>query len=815
MSADLKSKGRSGFPPMYVPNEVKDDQKYGIEVFKAVLEATAHYRNRRDKLVTESRLYARGDQPLQQYLDELNISGSKQYVNINYTPTKVLQKFEKIVVDDYQQLKETPKAIGKSYHIQERKERKKTDLKFRMEYKDFIDNLSANVGFPVEDPTQQVPQDEEELDLISSLNSEEREELLMSEMIEKVLEDSNIERMKRQFLSDMFQVHFGGYRHYVDRKGKIRVDFIPIEDAIYDESSLEDFSDMGYAGSRCTMTIGELRDRFDFPREKEELLYKLAHHYRSDYGNYYLLTDSFNNDWRNSGSRPYDDFTVPVYHVWKRTVKNVGYLEGEDSYGKAVFDIDFSIHKQEVRSNNKKRTGVVHPEVSYEGWFAGSPDCPVCLEWGESYNQVRQGKEKEKVLCPYIYFMPDNRGRMLEESAVAKVIPDIQGMDLAMLRIKMTIASHPPVGYSIDYQSLMDIDLGDGALSPIELDEIYQQTGKLYVKRRREDGMVDNTPPIIPMNLSIADDINTYLTVYNNHLNNIRDTLGINPNREGTANVNRVSNGAIQTQIAISQTATYYLYRAYLKATQALVKHLGIRLIDVLTYGDVNKGYLKYLGEENVEFIKNRKDITACNYEFKYDPQITKEEEERLQSLVMASVTARELTMPDALLIMGLKDVKLAEKYMRYLYKKNQERAHQQEVERQQLQAQAQGDMAVRTEEAKRETFQIQSSLQAQEWKIKGENSTEVKIMDVVEKLIEAQLDGKTLTPQQLQLVDVFYSNALGKQVKSSSETEEQMLQKQQQEEMAMQAEQIQQALDSGQISEQEAGEMAQQLGLM
>src|SRR5699024_5416144 len=367
----------------------------------------------------------------------------------------------------------------------------------------------------------------------------------------------------------------------------------------------------------------------------------------------------------------------------------------------------------------------------------------------------------------------------------------------------------------INYEALMDIDLGDWTMSSLEIDDMYQQTGKLYIKRKKENGMVDNAPPVIPMNLSISDDINTYLTIYNNALNNIRDTLGINPNREGTANVNRMSNGAIQTQIAISQTATYYIYRSYLKATQALVKHLGIRIVDVLTYGDVNKGYLKYLGEENVEFIKNRKDITACNYEFKYDPQITKEDEERLQSLVMASVTARELTMPDALLIMGLKDVKLAEKYMRFLYKKNQERVWQQEVERQQLQAQAQGDMAVRTEEAKRETFQIQSSLQAQEWKIKGENSTEVKIMDIVEKLIQAELDGKTLTPEQQQLMQIFYSNALNKQFKSTSETEQQMQAQQQEQEMAMQADQIQQALDSGEISEQEAGEMAQQLGLM
>ena len=152
--SNRKTEGRSVFPPMYVPNEVKNEDKYGVQVFRAILDATSAYREKRNSLVKESRMYAQGNQPLQQYLDELHIEGSRQYRNISYTPTKILQKFEKIVVDDYQQLKETPKAVGKSYHIQERKERKKSDLKFRMEYKDYLDNLSANVQFPVEDPTQ-------------------------------------------------------------------------------------------------------------------------------------------------------------------------------------------------------------------------------------------------------------------------------------------------------------------------------------------------------------------------------------------------------------------------------------------------------------------------------------------------------------------------------------------------------------------------------------------------------------------------------------------------------------------------------------
>lgn len=816
MATKFKSdKSINAFPPMYVPNSVKDSEEYGLQMFRAILDSTKTYRENRKKQITESRMYARGKQSLQQYLDELNIEGSKQYVNINYTPTKVLQKFENIVVDDYQQLKETAKAIGKSYHIQERKERKKSDLRFRMQYGEYLNALSQEVGFAVEDPNERVPQDEEELDLITAMNPEEREELLLGDMVRFVLKDNDIESMKRQFLSDIFQVHFGGYRHYVDKNGKIRIDFIPAEDALFDNSSKELFTDISFAGSACTMTVGELRDRFNVAKDKEELLYKMAYKFKNHYGNYSLLSDNFNNDWRYANGRPYDDFTVPVYHIWKKTVKNVGYLEGQDSYGKDVFDIDFNISKEEVKSNNKKRTGIVYPETSYEGWFAGNVDCPVCLEWGESYNQTRQGKEKEEVLCPYIFFMPYNRGTMMEESAVEKVIAEIQAMDLAMLKIKLTIANHPPVGYAIDYESLMDIDLGNGTLDPIDLEGIYQQTGKFYIKRRKDDGTVDNSLPITPLNLEIASTISTYLQVYNNAQNNLRDTLGINPNREGTANLNRVSNGAIQTQIAISQTATYYIYRAFLKATQMLTKHIGIRILDVLQYGNPDKGYLRYLGQENIDFIKEREDVTAGQYEFLYDPQITKEEEERLNNLVMASVTARELSIADALMIMGLKDVDLAEKYMRYLTKKNKEKEFQQQQQMQQAQAQAQGDMAVRAEEAKQQTVQIQSQLQQQEWEIKGASSERVAQVEVIKQLILAKTQGVQLDAKELQIIDAFYDNTMITQEHSMIQTERELEGQVQNEDMQAQIAQVEQALQQGEITEEEAQEFFQQMGVI
>lgn len=805
----------NGFPSPYVSNEEKGSDDYAKRMFKAILDATALFRENNSDRINSNRQYARGKQPLQQYLDELNIEGSKQYVNINYKPTPILQKFEKIVVDDYQQLDEKPKVIAKAYHIQERKERAKSDLKFRMEFKEQIANIEQVVGFPIEDESIKVPEDDDELNLIASLNSDEREELLLQEMVEYILEQNDLESKKRLFLSDIFQVNFAGYHHYTDRKGKIQIDSVAIEDALFDTSMCEEMNkDMSYAGKATSMTVGELRDKFNIPAEKEMELHKLAYSYRNDYGNYGMLSDRFQHDWRKSPTRPYDDFKVDVYHIWKKTIKNVGFTEGRDSYGKKVFDIDNTITSVEYKADNRKRTGVVYPETSYEGWFAGNINCPVVLEWGESVNQTREGTNKEKILCPYIFFMPDNRGTMMDMSAVERVIPEIQTLDISMLKIKMTLANHPPAGYAVDYQSMMDVDLGDGTLSPLDLDSIYQQTGKLYIKRLKEDGSKDNSLPITPLDINIQNSINTYLLIYNNAMNNIRDILGINPNREGTANLSRVSTSLAQTQISISQTATYYIYRAFLKATETLIRHLGIRIIDVLTYGSPDKGYLKFLGEKNIEFIKSRKDILASNYQFKLNPQMTKEDEERLVALVNASVTARELTMPDALLIFSIKDVDIAEKYIRYLFNKNKKQALKESQETQQLQAQAQGDMAVRAEEAKQQTITIQSQLQAQEWKIKGDSTIESKIMDMALKIMEAQLNGQAVPEEYAQLPRIVMDNAVLKQEKSLANTEKEIEAEVNAENQDAVIQQLQAQVEAGEITPEEAEQQLQQMGV-
>ena len=798
------------FPSPYASNEVKNTEEYGRQVFEAIMSSSGGYRSKilEDKKL--ARQYAKGEQSLDKLLSTLKIEGNNQVINISYNPTRILQKYERVVLDDYTQLKESVGVEATSSLIKIRKEKKKSDLKFNYEYKDLLQGFEQELGLNMTGE-EGYPENEDELDLLLTVTPDEREEVLMSTLLTKTLtEDNDLESLKRRFISDIFQVGFGGFHLYVDKYGRRKVDYVPIEDAIYSQSYKENFDDCVYHGRTMVKSVAEIRELFDIKPEQEDKLYSLAKKHSGTLGNGTIALD-FKPAWRTSESRPYDDFSVRIYHIFYKSLETIEYVEGVTSTGRTLFELE-----KNPRSTRRKRAGSSQAQVGYEGWFAGYPNETMVLSWGKAKNMIRDGKDFEKLHSPYVFFMPDNRGEMNSMSAVEAVMPDIDMLDLTMLKIKIEIANHPPSGYAIDHEALMEVDLGGDELQPLDLQNIYKETGVLYYRKVpvEGEGFMTGGSPITPINIDINPRISALVNIYNLHLENIQETLGINPNRAGTADMRRVSNEVAKNQFTVSQTATYYMYRAYLKVAQQLAKKTGISLWTALKHGDPDKGLLYYIGRDNADFIKERESITATQYKYKVDPQLTQEEEARLETLVQQGLSSGELKMADAMLILSLEDISLAEKYIRYFTKKNIEEAKQSSIEQQQAQAQAQAEMGIAVEEAKRETFARNSALQAQEWEIKGKNDKDAKAFELAMKLIEGEQQGRPIPPQYQEFVDLVMENYMLKQLKSYSDTEREI--EQEETEMAEQQAQqtIAEAVQSGDMTEEEGMMAMQDLGL-
>ena len=91
------------FPSQAVSDLEKLSEKYGLQVAKAIRHewfsgATSKF-NTQISNFHELRLYARGEQSIQKYKNELSINGDLSYLNLDWKPVPIISKFVDIVVN--------------------------------------------------------------------------------------------------------------------------------------------------------------------------------------------------------------------------------------------------------------------------------------------------------------------------------------------------------------------------------------------------------------------------------------------------------------------------------------------------------------------------------------------------------------------------------------------------------------------------------------------------------------------------------------------------------------------------------------------
>ena len=96
----------SAFPSQVVSDAEKASLEYGTQVGQAIeYEWFGQGRTNGNRYLTswnqfhQLRLYARGEQSIQKYKDELSINGDLSYLNLDWKPVPILSKFVDIVVN--------------------------------------------------------------------------------------------------------------------------------------------------------------------------------------------------------------------------------------------------------------------------------------------------------------------------------------------------------------------------------------------------------------------------------------------------------------------------------------------------------------------------------------------------------------------------------------------------------------------------------------------------------------------------------------------------------------------------------------------
>ena len=115
------------FPSQAVSDLEKMTREYGLKVGRAIEQkwfdgGNSKFNTSKNNFHT-LRLYARGEQPIQKYKNELSINGDLSYLNLDWKPVPIVSKFVDIVVNGMAQRNYEVKAYSQdSYGVSKRTE---------------------------------------------------------------------------------------------------------------------------------------------------------------------------------------------------------------------------------------------------------------------------------------------------------------------------------------------------------------------------------------------------------------------------------------------------------------------------------------------------------------------------------------------------------------------------------------------------------------------------------------------------------------------------------------------------------------------
>lgn len=784
------------FPSPIAPDSEKRTPEYGLMVARAAYQgfdmANIYIRNRNASYI-QNRQFGKGIQPMDPYLDLMGIDGKNSFTNIDFSATPIVSGFRRTVVGGYMNRKEQIICRAMNKTIVDRKNNKFLEAKFRMEQKDFINEV-AQSGVQMFDEGEYTPETQQELDLWKDMMPREREELLMELAVAFCFEDNKMDSIKEKSYANLFDCNFAGTYMYTEPSGRLRIKYLRPEDCIYGPSDENDFSDIQYAGHLIKMKISEARVMFG-DQVSEKQYYELAKTYCSVYQNQADLTE-FNNLWYTSAIRPYDDWVVNILHVWYKTVNGITYVEGTDKRGRSIFDI------QEIKSpitSETKKSGVKEKETAYEGyWFIGSE---IIADWGESQNLIRYDTRLDKVQSPYTFYMPENDGSMDTPSMTRSIIGSVKQMDIALLKMQQIKAKVAPDGWDIDISGLSDVNLGLGKenTDAMDLISIKRQTGDGFWNSKNPDGSSKTQSPYTWSASSIAAALQPLMTDYNFHLQNIRDFLKVNEARDGSSVNPRLGVGIFNQQQEASNNATYHIYMGWMTMYQQMAKKALQRIWDCLKYAENIEGYKGILGEENIDFIREAKSLTDNNYDILVEASMSLEDRNFLEQNIQACLAEKTITLADAVAIREINNTKLAYRYLVVSQERQAKRAEQTAQRQSEYNAQIQAQVVEQSAAAEAQLLQIKEQGETYRKTIELMSQTNVEYQKFLQTAqIEAVKLGIEL-PEYLQMeviremeaqkqADLKQEQAIAQQEQAEAEEQEaQMMQQQEQEQGAEQ----------------------------
>ena len=584
----------------------KSDFEYGKRVAQNIYSTI--YGNQtyfwlRNNRFRKNRQIANGKIDMSVFLDRLEMNSKSNFVNINWKSIIIGNTIVARLVGSWMSRKEKITVTAVDETSAKKKKEIIDEAEFIYQNKEVLAQLQQESGIPIIPEDQFIAEDKDDLDIWTTEFNHLPEEILYSLGCNNVFAANGWDDvLKQRILHDSAEVGLVCTYTWMDELGEVHVQWIRPENAIYSYSDFPDFRDTTYRGHIVSMKMSELRARYGKANGgilTEEEIFRIAQSSKE-----YQLTDKLKwmQDWNVSYLRPYDEWNIDLMNFEIRTLDSDGYTVTKTKKNGSTI-----IRKGKVEKLDDNQEYVEEKKWNiYKGVY-----CPVLqmmIEWGLKKNMIRPQDPKElgNAEFSYSFYMYDPYD-MRNVAVPEKIEEPIEQMILARLKIQQMVAKMVPAGASIDVDALQELDLGLGdSVKPLDVQKIWEQTGKLYYRGRDAEGNRIPVPITELANTGFAPQLQALIQLYQFHYQVLKDELGEDPNLMNQAAQPRVAASNIEASRALANNATEYMYDAYIYVMEETSKKVSCLINKSVTYGA--KKYSNLLKQE---FVKDRNFVAS------------------------------------------------------------------------------------------------------------------------------------------------------------------------------------------------------------
>ena len=771
----------SPFPSQVVSDAEKASLKYGQQVAQAIeQEWFSQGRTSGNRYLTNwnnfhmLRSYARGEQSIQKYKDELAINGDLSYLNLDWKPVPILSKFVDIVVNGI-----SSKAYDiKAYAQDPESIKKRTDYASKI-YEDmlsdeYLANLKNVLGLDLyqsPDPGI-IPETTEELELHMQLSYKQSVEIAEEEAISSVLAQNKYDLIRRRLNMDLTVCGIAAAKTSFNTAEGVTVDYVDPAYMVYSYTEDPNFQDIYYVGELKSITIPELKK--EFPHISEEELKRI----QEMPGNRSYIT----------GWGDYDANTVQVLYFDYKTYHNQVFKIKQTDQG-LVKAIEKPDTFNPPESDMFERVGR-SIEVLYSGAKVLGTD--TMLKWELAENMSRPYADTTKVKMNYAICAPRiYKGRI--ESLVSKCTGFADMIQLTHLKLQQVISRMVPDGVYLDMDGLAEVDLGNGTnYNPAEALNMYFQTGSIVGRSLTQEGdMNPGKVPIQELSASTGQGkINSLISTYQYYLQMIRDVTGLNEARDGSLPDRNTLVGLQKLAANASNVATRHIVQSSLYLTLKLAENISLKVADALEFPLTKASLQNSISTYNIKTLSEVVNLNLHDFGIFLELEPDEEEKQQLEANIQVALQAGNIDVEDAIDLRGIKNLKLANQMLKVKRKQKakQDQANQQaniaaqseaqaaaaektamaEVQKQQAISGANVEYEKAKSEFEKDRMQLQAQLDQQKMMMQHKNDMELKKVEVQgmtekEKLIEDRKDkrSKMEATQQSEMISQRKNDSL------------------------------------------------------